>query len=231
MGYLTFNEDLKTAAHNIISTQLYGSHALNAKNYIGVTGCLWGVNPIWTLTSITTSLIGKFLGNRNGRASKLTHDRRYFNSMYHITPALQKKLLSWVSKIKDARPFTVKQASMDIAEDDKKLFSFKRTQKRGVLNLGADDNGDVLASHKTRMATRNFGSGMFTTCTSVYYLPAGKGKYIIYFTFDGDSIEDAKVLCCRNTDPKAFKDGLDDSNFYVAEIPQWKSVKPEEYKK
>ncbi len=93
-------------------------------------------------------------------------------------------------------------------------------------------NQNNLASNKTRLATRSLGDGHFTTCTAVYYLPSGKGSYIIFFTFDGDSIEDAKVLCNKDNSESAYNNtGLSDKNFFVKEISQWKSVRPEEYKK
>ena len=44
--------------------------------------------------------------------------------------------------------------------------------------------------------------------------------YAVYFTFDGKSIEDVKVLT-----------GDPEGDFSMKELPQWNSVNPEEYKK
>ena len=147
--------------------------------------------------------------------------------MYTITPQLKKKLLNWVSSIKGARAFT---------NDERKMFIDKDTSTTTKISKGGiyrDEltNQNNLASNKTRLATRSLGDGHFTTCTAVYYLPSGKGSYIIFFTFDGDSIEDAKVLCNKDNSESAYNTSLSDKNFFVKEISQWKSVRPEEYKK
>ena len=207
MGYLVFNEDLKTFGHNYLSSSLYGYHHSKFIN------------------NFLIPLYRKFMGDT---ADKLSFDRKYFDSMYQITPQLKKKLLSWVSKIKDARAFT---------DDERKMFIDKDTSTISKISKGGIyrdklTNKNNLASNKTRLATRSLGDGHFTTCTAVYYLPSGKGSYIIYFTFDGDSIEDAKVLCNKDNSESAYNNtGLSDKNFFVKEISQWKSVRPEEYKK
>ena len=209
MGYLVFNEDLKTFGHNYLSSYMYGYHSKNNKN----------------INNFLIPLYRKFAG---GTADKLSFDRKYFDSMYVITPQLKKKLLSWVSNIKDARAFT---------NDERKMFIDKDTSTISKISKGGlyrDEltNQNNLAANKTRLATRSLGDGHFTTCTAVYYLPSGKGSYIIYFTFDGDSIEDAKVLCNKDNSESAYNTtGLSDKNFFVKEISQWKSVRPEEYKK
>lgn len=208
MGYLVFNEDLKTVGHNYLSSYLYGYHSKNNKN----------------INNFLIPLYRKFAG---GTADKLSFDRKYFDSMYVITPQLKKKLLSWVSNIKGARAFT---------NDERKMFIDKDTSTTTKISKGGiyrDEltNQNNLASNKTRLATRSLGDGHFTTCTAVYYLPSGKGSYIIFFTFDGDSIEDAKVLCNKDNSESAYNTSLSDKNFFVKEISQWKSVRPEEYKK
>lgn len=208
MGYLVFNEDLKTVGHNYLSSYLYGYHSKNNKN----------------INNFLIPLYRKFTGDT---ADKLSFDRKYFNSMYTITPQLKKKLLSWVSNIKGARAFT---------NDERKMFIDKDTSTTTKISKGGiyrDEltNQNNLASNKTRLATRSLGDGHFTTCTAVYYLPSGKGSYIIFFTFDGDSIEDAKVLCNKDNSESAYNTSLSDKNFFVKEISQWKSVRPEEYKK
>ena len=208
MGYLVFNEDLKTFGHNYLSSYMYGYHSKNNKN----------------INNFLIPLYRKFAG---GTADKLSFDRKYFDSMYVITPQLKKKLLSWVSNIKDARAFT---------DDERKMFIDKDTSTTTKISKGGIyrdklTNQNNLASNKTRLATRSLGDGHFTTCTAVYYLPSGKGSYIIFFTFDGDSIEDAKVLCNKDNSESAYNTSLSDKNFFVKEISQWKSVRPEEYKK
>ena len=208
MGYLVFNEDLKTFGHNYLSSYMYGYHSKNNKN----------------INNFLIPLYRKFAG---GTADKLSFDRKYFDSMYVITPQLKKKLLSWVSNIKGARAFT---------NDERKMFIDKDTSTTTKISKGGiyrDEltNQNNLASNKTRLATRSLGDGHFTTCTAVYYLPSGKGSYIIFFTFDGDSIEDAKVLCNKDNSESAYNGNPFDKNFFVKEISQWKSVKPEEYKK
>lgn len=208
MGYLVFNEDLKTFGHNYLSSYLYGYHSKNNKN----------------INNFLIPLYRKFAG---GTADKLSFDRKYFDSMYVITPQLKKKLLSWVSNIKGARAFT---------NDERKMFIDKDTSTTTKISKGGIyrdklTNQNNLASNKTRLATRSLGDGHFTTCTAVYYLPSGKGSYIIFFTFDGDSIEDAKVLCNKDNSESAYNTSLSDKNFFVKEISQWKSVRPEEYRK
>ena len=208
MGYLVFNEDLKTFGHNYLSSYLYGYHSKNNKN----------------INNFLIPLYRKFAG---GTADKLSFDRKYFDSMYVITPQLKKKLLGWVSNIKGARAFT---------NDERKMFIDKDTSTTTKISKGGiyrDEltNQNNLASNKTRLATRSLGDGHFTTCTAVYYLPSGKGSYIIFFTFDGDSIEDAKVLCNKDNSESAYNTSLSDKNFFVKEISQWKSVRPEEYRK
>ena len=206
MGYLVFNEDLKTFGHNYLSSSLYGYH--HSK----------------TINNFIIPLYRKFMG---GTADKLSFDRKYFDSMYQITPQLKKKLLSWVSKIEDARAFTDDERTMFI---DKDTSTISKINKGGIYRDELT-NKNNLASNKTRLATRSLGNGRFTTCTSVYYLPSGKGSYIIFFTFDGDSIEDAKVLCNKDNSESAYNGNAFDKNFFVKEISQWKSVSPEEYKK
>ena len=147
--------------------------------------------------------------------------------MYQITPQLKKKLLSWVSNIKGARAFTNDERKMFIDKDTSTISKISK----GGLYRDKLTNQNNLASNKTRLATRSLGDGHFTTCTAVYYLPSSKGSYIIYFTFDGDSIEDAKVLCNKDNSESAYNTSLSDKNFFVKEISQWKSVRPEEYKK
>ena len=209
MGYLVFNEDLKTFGHNYLSSYMYGYHSKNNKN----------------INNLLIPLYIKFAG---GTADKLSFDRKYFDSMYIITPQLKKKLLSWVSNIKGARAFT---------NDERKMFIDKDTSTISKISKGGlyrDEltNQNNLAANKTRLATRSLGDGHFTTCTAVYYLPSGKGSYIIFFTFDGDSIEDAKVLWKKDNSESAYNNtDLSDTNFFVKEISQWKSVRPEEYKK
>ena len=208
MGYLVFNEDLKTFGHTYLSSYMYGYHSKNYKN----------------INNFLIPLYRKFAG---GTADKLSFDRKYFDSMYAITPQLKKKLLSWVSNIKGARAFT---------NDERKMFIDKDTSTTTKISKGGIyrdklTNQNNLASNKTRLATRSLGDGHFTTCTAVYYLPSGKGSYIIYFTFDGDSIEDAKVLCNKDNSESAYNTSLSDKNFFVKEISQLKSVRPEEYKK
>ena len=208
MGYLIFNEDLKTFGHNYLSSYMYGYHSKNNKN----------------INNFLIPLYRKFAG---GTADKLSFDRKYFDSMYVITPQLKKKLLSWVSNIKDARA---------IIDDERKMFIDKDTSTTTKISKGGIyrdklTNQNNLAANKTRLATRSLGDGHFTTCTAVYYLPSGKGSYIIFFTFDGDSIEDAKVLCNKDNSDSAYNGNPFDKNFFVKEISQWKSVRPEEYKK
>ena len=207
MGYLVFNEDLKTFGHNYLSSSLYGYHHSKFIN------------------NFLIPLYRKFMGDT---ADKLSFDRKYFDSMYQITPQLKKKLLSWVSNIKGARAFTNDERKMFIDKDTSTISKISK----GGLYRDKLTNQNNLASNKTRLATRSLGDGHFTTCTAVYYLPSAKGSYIIYFTFDGDSIEDAKVLCNKDNSESAYNNtGLSDKNFFVKEIPQWKSVRPEEYKK
>ena len=188
---------------------MYGYHSKNNKN----------------INNFLIPLYRKFAG---GTADKLSFDRKYFDSMYVITPQLKKKLLSLVSNIKGARAFT---------NDERKMFIDKDTSTTTKISKGGiyrDEltNQNNLAANKTRLATRSLGDGHFTTCTAVYYLPSAKGSYIIYFTFDGDSIEDAKVLCNKDNSESAYNNTrLSDQNFLVKEISQWKSVRPEEYKK
>ena len=208
MGYLVFNEDLKTFGHNYLSSYLYGYHSKNNKN----------------INNFLIPLYRKFAG---GTADKLSFDRKYFDSMYVITPQLKKKLLSWVSKIEDARAFTDDERTMFIDKDNSTISKINK----GGIYRDELTNQNNLASNKTRLATRSLGDGHFTTCTAVYYLPSGKGSYIIFFTFDGDSIEDAKVLCNKDNSESAYNTSLSDKNFFVKEISQWKSVRPEEYKK
>ena len=207
MGLYKLNEDLKTFAHNAIGSAVHGQHALNLKK-IEVLGA---ADPF----KLSTMVIGKLI-----HSNKLEHDKAYFDSMYSISPKLKAKLLKWVSGIKGARPFTIEQ-SKDGSDSPK--FT-KRVVSKGLFTFHKDE--DQLAANKTRLATRSIGNGALTTCTSVYYLPANKGRYVIYFTFDGDSIEDAKVLCCDVSKDKDY-----DNKYYVKEIPQWKSVRPEEYRK
>ena len=209
MGYLVFNEDLKTFGHNYLSSYMYGYHSKNNKN----------------INNFLIPLYRKFAG---GTADKLSFDRKYFDSMYVITPQLKKKLLSWVSNIKGARAFTDNERKMFIDKDTSTISKISK----GGLYRDKLTNQNNLAATKTRLATRSLGDGHFTTCTAVYYLPSGKGSYIIFFTFDGDSIEDAKVLCNKDNRESAYNNtDLSDTNFFVKEISQWKSVRPEEYKK
>ena len=207
MGYLVFNEDLKTFGHNYLSSSLYGYHHSKIIN------------------NFIIPLYRKFMG---GTADKLSFDCKYFDSMYVITPQLKKKLLSWVSNIKGARAFTNDERKMVIDKDTSTISKISK----GGLYRDKLTNQNNLAANKTRLATRSLGDGHFTTCTAVYYLSSGKGSYIIFFTFDGDSIEDAKVLCNKDNSESAYNNtGLSDKNFFVKEISQWKSVRPEEYKK
>ena len=195
MGYLVFNEDLKTFGHNYLSSYMYGYHSKNNKN-------------------INNFLIPLYRISAGGTADKLSFDRKYFDSMYVITPQLKKKLLSWVSNIKGARAFT---------NDERKMFIDKDTStttkiSKGGLYRDKLTNQNNLAANKTRLATRSLGDGHFTTCTAVYYLPSGKGSYIIFFTFDGDSIEDAKVLCNKDNRESAYNGNAFDKYFFVKEI-------------
>lgn len=168
-----------------------------------------GTNAISTgiaLTALPITLglilkIGNFIDNI---------DDAYFNHHYKITESLSKKIIKWCSQIKTAVPVKLERLN------NKKWYQFGK---------------DAFARRNTKKATPGIGDGVLTTATAYKKIYVDnrypeKGCYIVYFTFDEDSIINAKVLCIKpNSDP------TEDNSYYVTDIPQWKSVKINEYKK
>lgn len=159
---------------------------------------------VFTALPITLGLIlkiGNFIDNI---------DDAYFNHHYKITEPLSKKIIKWCSQIKTAVPVKLERLN------NKKWYQFGK---------------DAFARRNTKKATPGIGNGVLTTSTAYKKLYIDnrypeKGCYIVYFTFDEDSIINAKVLCIKpNSDP------TEDNSYYVTDIPQWNSVNPAEYKK
>lgn len=206
MSYLIFNEDAKTVAHNTISTLFTGNHMMNAKDWDLPLAVM---NPIGLPAAILKNLF----------RAKDNFDEAYFDSMYHISPTLKKKLQVWCSRIKGSS-FT--------GDAMKRRHMANFTDVAGPNKWNTRDGVSVnLASQHTRMATRNIGKGAMTTATCFKIIPAlsGKGHHIIYFTFDGNSIQDAKTLSFKGGDPHI------PTSYRVVELTGFNSISPNEYKK
>ena len=126
-------------------------------------------------------------------------DNAYFDSMYKIPNSLKVKLISWCRS----------NGGSIVTKDQINKINKSRDTKSGF-------HGKTV-----NKASRNLGSGMMTTSTVLKFLSLGNDQfYAVYFTFDGKSIEDVKVLT-----------GDPEGDFSMKELPQWNSVNPEEYKK
>lgn len=155
--------------------------------------------------SITVS-IAQLLASKFNFIDKI--DKKYFDSMYIIRENVANKLKQWVKETKDA--YIIK------------------SDKDGNINKHAYDfsKNNKTASNNMHLATRSIGKGFLTTATCFYKLPVEGGHAILYFTFDGKSIEDCKLLCLKQgADPKK------DSSYYVKKLTGWKQIPVEEYKK
>lgn len=115
-------------------------------------------------------------------------DKKYFDAHYFLSPENKKEIAVKCSQIRDA--FLVNNNA--------------KAEMRGeysTASLGAD-----VGTSNTRLATRDFGDGALTTSTCTIKIAAKDGYYIVYPTFDAESIKDIKVLCFdRNrgkTEPK-----------------------------
>lgn len=135
-------------------------------------------------------------------------DNMYFDHHYSISEKLKNKLRSWCAKVGGA------------------VVSVEQMRHKNGLQL---NDKDALARQNTRKATRGFGNGMITTATAYKKIPVGNkgGCYVIYLTFDAESIRDVKVLKLKSKGLDPF----DEKSYTVVNLPQWNSVNPAEYKK
>lgn len=216
MAYLVITEDLKTVLHNIWTRPIFGtdggygptSGAKAHTDYIrssssGYAHYLLGAIPLFLST------VFNFCSNGTDYI-----DNKYFDSMYKIHPSLSKKLAQWCDDL-GIEPLTISNINGK--------FSIN-----GIY-IQVDNHKDSTPNrHKPKAHRGLFQKGTFTTCTAYKRIPSKeKGKYyIVYFTFDGEDIKDAKVLF--------LKDGMNPNridSFGVRTIRKFKSVKSEEYKK
>lgn len=216
MSYIVITEDLKTVLHNIWTRPIFGidggyDPTLGSKvhtDYMrerssGYAHYLLGAIPLFLST------VFNFYTNGTDYI-----DNRYFDSMYKISPGLAKKLAQWCDEL-GVDPFTISNINGK--------FSING------IDIQVDNHKDSTPNrHKPKAHRGFFQKGTFTTCTAYKKIQSQeKGKYyIVYFTFDGDSIQDAKVLF--------LKDGMNPNridSFGVRTIRKFKSVKSEEYKK
>lgn len=197
MSYLIINEDLKTAAHNIW-TRGTGYFSPHMMN-------MKNFNPL-NVTALPAFVLGTIASNLLGSTDRI--DNAYFDHHYELSEKLINKLRNWCAKA-GGSVVTVGQM---------------RTKNGFQLN-----EKDALARQNTRKATRGFGKGMITTATAYKKIPVGNkgGCYVIYLTFDAESIEDVKVLKlkAKGMNPE------DDNSYTVVKLPQWNSVDPSEYRK
>jgi len=176
MAYLSFNEDLKTVAHNILSNQ-FGNHAKNIKGAYALGVGILQLNPF----VIGSSLLG----------GKDWIDNKYFNAHWTMTDKLKATISSWCKKA-GATPFKKKKIDISLG------FSGHTTNLR--------QDGHELGNIHTRLATRSIGKGMLTTSTTCIPIPAGNGLfYYVYPTFDASDIYDLKALKQTGTGRNDYK--------------------------
>lgn len=212
MSYLIINEGLKTIAHNLWTRPVFGTtqftaSGVNASSSGGAGAASlymmrMAANKLGIAIALAPSLLSMLVNH-------FTHgpvaiDIKYFDSMYTISNNLKKKLQEWLKQAK-ATQFTQKQVDTNPHHDS--------------------ENKNYLPASKTYLANNPVGKKSFTTVTIPKKIQGPKGFYIVFFTFDDDSIKDAKALVFNGREPWLPR------NYTVKSLQQWRSVKPEEYKK
>lgn len=229
MSYLTFdnnlNEDLKTVAHNLWSSNLTGYHALNYKGAAHAAGAIGGVAGVYhqvkqankirdALGPLGQAFIPKAVMHpavpitaalRIGSSligGKDMIDRKYFTSHFELPDSLKQQIAGWCKK---AGATAFKKQNVGIG--------FK------TLNLRQD--GHELGNIHTRLATRALGNGALTTSTTCIPISAGKELfYYVYPTFDSSEIFDIKALKQKGK-----------NDFEVIKLNQWKKEDSSKYRK
>lgn len=198
MSYLVVNEDALTGFHNAWTRGISGGNGNYANTkFNGFGGALIDIFRYRSIDPFSIAL-SVILNNAFGFIDKI--DNAYFNRFWSISKENEKELRKVVYQVPDAVPVTI--------------------NKLNSREFGEFNPDDIMARRHTRKATRSFGDGMVTTCTSYYKLPVNKngnhdkGFFILYFTFDAHRIYDIKVLCKV---PKA--DPEDNSSYYVETLP------------
>ena len=229
MAYLTFdnnlNEDLKTVAHNLWSSNLTGFHALNHKGVGHVAGAIGGTAAVYHQVNQANKIIGslgpigqQFFGKvsmpisvpitaalRIGSSligGKDMIDRKYFTSHFELPNSLKQQIAGWCKK---AGATAFKKQNVGI----------------GLKTLNLRQDGHELGNIHTRLATRTLGNGALTTSTTCIPIPAGKELfYYVYPTFDSSEIFDMKALKRKG-----------EKDFEVVKLNQWKKEDSSKYRK
>ena len=225
MAYITFNEDLKTAAHNIASSFFTGHHALHIKGIPHAAVAATGAGAAYHVVNKANNLF-QSLGGIDGvkpfsvgpvvpilaairigsslLGGKDLIDRKYFTSHWTLTDSLKTKIAQWC---KQAKATAFKPKNLGI----------------GLRSINLNQDGHELGNIHTRLATRAIGDGALTTSTTCIPIPAGKDLfYYVYPTFDATEIFDMKAL---------KKVGEGDGDYTVVKLNQWKKEDSPKYRK
>lgn len=156
--------------------------------------------------------------------------REHFNEYHTITPALKAKLQTWVRRIPGA--LILPKGELDRfldATNTEKRTSTAYVDAGGVMvpisqEYDYEERNEVSAQRRAR-ASNAYNSITNATCS--YRLDMGGGKQsLLFITFDSDSIKQMQCICTN----KYSKGGMN-SGITAVKIPEWKTVRREEYAK
>ena len=124
-----------------------------------------------------------------GNSNYLSAKRKYFDSMYEITPKLKNKLLSWINKIPDVVWIPTKDLERYLKTIDREREVYG--DRHGTETYDTYNTRELSLQQQARVTNRR---NSITFCTCVYPLD-NKGKScLLFFTFDSNLIATCQIL-------------------------------------
>lgn len=174
--------------------------------------------------------IDSYFDNDRAWVKYMERKRQHFDEYHTITPALKAKLQTWVRQIPGA-------LILPKGELDQFLNATNSEQRQSTTYVKAgnvmvpitqtynyEERNEVSAQRRAR-ASNAYNSITNATCS--YRLDMGGGKQsLLFITFDSDAIKSVIVICSN----KYSKGGMN-SGITATKIPQWSTVRREEYAK
>ena len=174
--------------------------------------------------------VDSYFDNDRAWAKYMERKREHFNAHHTITPALKAKLQTWVRQIPGA--LIVSKGELD------QFMNATNTEQRQQTNYipvgdtyipvtstyDYEERNEVSAQRRARASNAY---NRFTNATCSYRLEMGGGKQaLLFFTFDDEKIKQCQVICSNQ-----YSKGGMNSKISAVKIPQWSTVRREEYAK
>ena len=201
---------------------------MNTRTSIDESFTTMGAQILHGLKSIFD--VDSYFDDDRAWAKYMDRKREHFEQYHTLTPALKAKLQTWIRQIPNA-------LIMPKSELDQFLSATNHEQRTQTSYIPVgntyvpytntydyEERNEVSAQRRARSSNAY---NSITNATCSYRLDMGGGKQtIMYITFDSDRIKVIQVPTFNKYSKGGMNNGLS-----LVKIPQWSTVRREEYAK